>query len=168
MRLRPWFWIGLLLATPPALAGGVDVLHDSNVDFGHYRTYSWGKGVPAAKPENQQLLEQLIEAQLEAKGLTRVESAGDLSVVTRVMAQAEVGSTGTYHYSHNWDAGLIRADLSTVNVGTLMVDLIDRPSGEPVWRGTVRKVFSEHPNPQKVRSKVERSVKKMFRDYPPR
>lgn len=71
----------LLLAAGESFAQKVDVDFDEDVDFSKYKTYAFTEGTPTPVTLTNQRIEKAIEAQLAAKGLTRVEGNADLTVV---------------------------------------------------------------------------------------
>jgi len=71
----------LLLTAGAAFAQKVSVDFDKEVDFSKYKTYAFEAGTPTPVTLTNQRIEKAIEAQLAAKGLMRVESNADLTVV---------------------------------------------------------------------------------------
>ena len=47
------------------------------------------------------------------------------------------------------------------------IDLIDGASERPVWRGVANEVMAD-PKLEKVRKKIDKVTRKMFKDFPPR
>src|SRR4051794_25969055 len=54
--------------------------YDKAANFAPLKTYSWRNGTPLHNPLMSQRVVDAIDAQLKAKGLTRVDSGGDMSV----------------------------------------------------------------------------------------
>jgi hypothetical protein len=73
--------ICFLLMTGTTFAQKVTVDFDKNTDFSEYKTYAFSTGTPTPETLTNQRIKQAIEAQLVAKGLTRVATNPDLSVV---------------------------------------------------------------------------------------
>src|SRR5712692_4792201 len=71
----------LLLAAGQSVAQKVSVDFDQAIDFSKYKTYAFTEGTPTPVTLTNQRIERAIAAQLAAKGLTRVESNADLTVV---------------------------------------------------------------------------------------
>ena len=69
----------LLLTAGQSFAQKVNVDFDKDVDFSKYKTYAFTEGTPTPVTLTNQRIEKAIEAQLAAKGLTRVESNADLT-----------------------------------------------------------------------------------------
>ena len=73
--------LALLITAGESFAQKVDVDFDKDVDFSKYKTYAFTEGTPTPVTLTNQRIEKAIDAQLAAKGLTRVESNADLTVV---------------------------------------------------------------------------------------
>src|SRR5258707_3188020 len=76
-----WLVLSLLLTAGESFAQKVSVDFDQAIDFSKYKTYAFTEGTPTPVTLTNQRIEKAIEAQLAAKGLTRVESNADLTVV---------------------------------------------------------------------------------------
>jgi hypothetical protein len=158
------FWLSLALVASPVFCD-VKVDHDPAADFGSYHTYGWREGTPAASPEVQEWIVEAIDRELQEKGLRRVEGEVDLYVSTVAYGQMDVDDRANYvRLRGGW--GVITSDVVESTTGHLIVDLIDAPSDEPVWRGVAEKVFKS-PNLNKARKKIEKMIEKMFAEFPP-
>ena len=61
--------------------------------------------------------------------------------------------------------GVRSVDALDVGAGTLVIDLLDAVDREIVWRGLASEAL--HPVPDKNLKKIDRAVRKMFRQLPP-
>src|SRR5437660_11717375 len=77
--------IVLLFATA-SLAQQVKTDYDRGVDFSQYKTYSWEK-VQSQDPLWDGRIKEAVNAALTAKGLTPVESGGDIAIVAIEMTK---------------------------------------------------------------------------------
>jgi hypothetical protein len=159
--------VGIFLMSASWSVADVKVEHDPSVDFSVYKTYSWTKGMDANSPELQEYLVSRIDAELAAKGLRRVEEGGDLQVATHAYSLSGVSAGANYVYSPTWEVGIVSARAQEYTVGTLMVDLIDPVSNRNVWQGVAEESFGEA-NENKIRNRVDKVTRKMFKSYPPR
>src|ERR1700732_2614838 len=78
----------LFLVALTALAQQVKTDFDHQANFSQYKTYSW----QAIKPANSlwdARIKNAVDAQLAAKGWTRVDSGGDVSVVAIKTTQTQ-------------------------------------------------------------------------------
>lgn len=159
------------LAALPALAK-VTVDFDKSADFSTYKTYAWRPGTPAKDPLMQKRIQDAVEAELTAKGLTKTEGAADLYVVTHASSknekQIDVNNLGYAGYRwQGWGAwGPTTANVYEIPVGTLMVDLLAGKSNALVWRGVATETLKD--NPQKVAKQINKVVMKMFKKFPPK
>ena len=151
------------------VAAGVQVQFEEGVDFAQYRTYAWGKGTPAAKPEYQEWIVAAITRELEERGLRQVtDEEPDLFVVSVAFAMLEFANRGNYVNlnRYGYSVGIITNDAVGSATGHLAIDLVDARSKEVVWRAVVEEFFGRKiANPER---KIDKITKKMFRDYPPK
>ena len=56
---------------------------------------------------------------------------------------------------------------STINIGTLNIDLYDVAKKEQVWRGEASKTLGSAKDPHKVHKNLNKAVAKLFKKYPP-
>src|ERR1700732_1123025 len=71
--------VALVLASA-SFAQQVKTDYDRIADFSHYKTYSWEK-VQTQDPLWVNRIKEAVNADLTAKGLSPVESGGDLAIV---------------------------------------------------------------------------------------
>jgi hypothetical protein len=141
-------WL-LLLAGVVALAA-VHTDYDRKADFARYRTYSWigvrgDSGVQAA-----------VDAQLAAKGWTRVASGGDASVAA--IAKDTVKSFYDGYPGWGWNGWGANGTAATPEqAGSLTVDVFDARTKKLIWRGTATDT-----------KQLDRVVAEMFDKFPPK
>ncbi|MFQ5935324.1 MAG: DUF4136 domain-containing protein [Acidiferrobacterales bacterium] len=145
----------------------VSVNFDETVDFAEYKTYAWHKGTPAADTLIQSHIENAINDQLGTRGLSKTADQPDMYVVVHVTTkenkQVIDSWLGYDSKSGHWGR---HKQMTTVEVGTLMVDLLDGKSKKLVWRGVATKTLEPRPkNPKKT---IDKIVARMFRRFPPR
>lgn len=158
--------LGLLaLLCAPLASAAVKVDFDAGADFSAYRTYAWKPGAPAPAPEIEQRIIDSVNGELTAKGLTRVEGEADLYVSTYAIRE-DISDLSVSAEFLGAGFVLIKPDVRLNKTGTLLVRLVDAESEKPVWHGWATKTFGE--NPSRVLKKVDKFVRKMFGDFPPR
>ena len=169
----------LFLTAGESFAQRVDVDFDRDVDFSKYKTYAFTEGTPTPVTLTNQRIEKAIEAQLAAKGLTRVESNADLTVVfhcsvterTRFSTRNLDG--WTWGPGWGWGRGWRRwggggteiTEVEQIPVGTLIVDIGDSSTKRYIWRGTATKTISS--KSYKNAKVIDNVMKKMFEKFPP-
>ena len=149
----------------------VSVDFDKEADFSGYKTFAWKEGTLAQNTLNHKRIVRAVEAQLESVGLTKTDDEPDVYVLYHVaLSQDRRIHVDDFGYSSRWRRpGYGGADVTVfdVNVGTLIVDMLDAESEEGVWRGMAQKDLPPTPNPEKMEKKLAKILGKMFRDYPP-
>ncbi len=94
--------LGLLVSTA-AVAQKINVDWDRQANFSQYHTYMWQPSPHPAKGFWDQRITDAVDKQLDAKGLTKVDSNPDLRVVysNSIHDQKEVVGTG-YNMGPGW------------------------------------------------------------------
>lgn len=153
-------------------AFGQKVTTDSapNVDWSKYKTYAWGEGTPAQDPIMSQRIVAGIDAQLAAKGLTKVETDPDLVVLYHAATDQQKSvnwqNYGGWGRFGGMGGGMGSAQVDTVIIGQLKVDLADFKAKQFLWRGTATDSLSS--DPQKNAKKLDKALTKMFQKFPPK
>jgi hypothetical protein len=175
----------LILATltlsSAALAQKVKVEYDKKNQFNRFKTYYWGR-------KNDEYLRPLLAAvvigatdhNLQALGLKKVESAGDLVIEAYGSLDTEMNVVGTpdlYYfppiYGGPWwgqPTVFYVPGTSTATIlkqGTLVIDLADPQTKTLQWRG-IASAKLDSTQKEKSLQVIEKSVAKMFKDYPGR
>jgi hypothetical protein len=140
-------------------------------DFSKYHTYKWVLIAGASHP-NQIVdaeIKQSVNAQLQAKGLTL--ATGDKADVyvgyqTAVNQQRQwtgYGMGGGWR----WGGGMASATSSTINIGTLVVDLYDPSTKQLVWTGSATNTLDPSSNQEKNEKNLNKAMTKLFKKFPP-
>jgi Domain of unknown function (DUF4136) len=161
-----------LLASSAAVAQKTDIDWDRQANFSQYHTYMWQKSPHPATGFWDQRIVDAINKQLQAKGLTEVESNPDLWVVysNSIRDQKQVVGTG-YNYGPYWGWGAWGAPTTTTyntwvtKEGTLVVEISDAKQHELLWRGSATGTISDNAN--KNIKTLDNAVAKLFKGYPP-
>lgn len=133
----------LLSATAPAVAMFIDVQFIGGADISGFRTWGFGEGTPLPNQEVERATRATIEEQMAAKGYTKVESGADCLITIHAKAD-------------EWfDGGLFK------------IEAIDGKTGKIVWRGKAEGAINVQ-NTGKRQKLAQRTVKKMFKKFPPR
>jgi hypothetical protein len=162
--------IALLCATA-TLAQEVKTDYDRSSNFAQYKTYSREK-VHTQDPLWVDRIKQAVDAALTAKGLTPVESGGDLAVVAIETTQNQNtlntfydGFGGGWRWRGMGGTGDATTTVETYKVGTLVVDLFDAHSKKLIWRGSSSDTLSDKSD--KNIKNLDKGVQKMFDHFPP-
>jgi Domain of unknown function (DUF4136) len=162
------FAIAITLITVPSVAQQVKTDYDRNANFTQYKTYSWS-GVKSKDPLLVERIKSAVNSTLAAKGLTQVDSGGDLSIMAMEITRNQQtlntfydGGFGGWRWGGFGDA---TTTTETYKVGTLVVDVFDSQSKNLVWRGSSSDTLSNKSD--KNIKNLNKGVEKMFRHFPP-
>jgi Domain of unknown function (DUF4136) len=162
--------LALLFATALS-AQQVKTDYDRSADFSRYKTYSWEK----VQTQNQLWVDRIkgaVNEALTAKGLTAVESGGDVAIVAIETTQDQQtlntfydGFGGGWGWRRGGGFGDATTTVETYKVGTLVVDLFDAHNKSLLWRGSSTDTFSNKSD--KNIKNLDKGVQKMFDHFPP-
>lgn len=166
----------VLVAAAAVQAQKVKATADPNVNFSNYKTYSWDKPLPPGNRMIQQTIVESIEQAMAAKGLTKVEENGDLSVGYFAASNTDI-QIGYPVFSDKLGTSAspnTTTSLSSYSVtkGSIVVNIVDGKTKNTVWRASAMHVLKDGPsgNPAKDAERVDkpirRSVEKMFNKFP--
>ena len=151
-----------------AWAAKVTTDWDHGVDFSQFHSYAWAEGTPLADQLMQSRAVSTIDAQLQGKGLKKMDAGADLLVALHAAHKDEVqlDSTGFGPGWGGWGGfGMSTTTEQTIPIGSLLVDLVNAKSNKLVWRATGSEVIPN--SPDKETKDLEKMIVKMFADYPP-
>jgi hypothetical protein len=160
--------VTVMLMTIPSVAQQVKTDYDRNANFNRYKTYSWSS-VKTKDPLLVDRIKSAVDATLAAKGLTQVESGGDLSITAMEITKNQQtlntfydGGFGGWRWGGFGDA---TTTTETYKVGTLVVDMFDTQSKALVFRGSSSDTLSDKSD--KNIKNLNKGVDKMFKHFPP-
>jgi len=159
----------LLVVTAGTLAAQ-DVRYNfmPGADFSKYRTYKWvntGNAHPDQIMDAQ--IKQAVDSQLASKGMTKTDDD---------KADLYIGYQTSVNQERQWDAWGSRAfgmgtgswTSSTINVGTLVLDMYDPGTKQLVWTGSATKTIDPSSNPEKNVKNLDKAMAKLLKNYPPK
>ena len=160
--------IAVLFATA-SFAQQVKTDYDRSADFSQYKTYSWEK-VQTQDPLLVDRIKEAVNADLTAKGLTPVDSRGDIAIVAIEMTKNQHTLNTFYDgFGGGWRWGGGFGDATTTvdnyKVGTLVLDLFDAKTKKVIWRGSSTDTLSDKSD--KNIKNLDKGVQKMFDHFPP-
>jgi hypothetical protein len=160
--------VTVMLMTIPSVAQQVKTDYDRNANFNQYKTYSWSS-VKTKDPLLVDRIKSAVDATLAAKGLTQVESGGNLSITAMEITKNQQtlntfydGGFGGWRWGGFGDA---TTTTETYKVGTLVVDMFDTQSKALVFRGSSSDTLSNKSD--KNIKNLNKGVDKMFKHFPP-
>jgi hypothetical protein len=165
--------IGMIFLAGTASAQQVKTDYDHGANFAQYKTYSW-EGVKTKDPLDVDRIKSAVNAALAAKGWTRVESGGDVSIMAmEITRNRQTLNTFYDGFGGGWGwrrfgaggFGEATTTTETYRVGTVVVDLFDAKTKQLVWRGSSSDTLSN--NSDKNIKNLDKGVDKMFKHFPP-
>jgi len=155
-----------------ASAQHVQTDFDHHANFAQYKTYSW----QAIKPESSlwdSRIKNAVDAQLAAKGWTRVETDGDVAIVAiktthtqRTLNTFYDGFGGGWGWRGFGGGGFGESTTSEQDYkeGTLVIDLYDAKTKQLIWRGSAEDMISD--KAEKNEKNLDKGVAKLFKSFP--
>jgi hypothetical protein len=171
----------LLFLTASSFAQKIKSGYDKSVDFSKYASYTWAEASsPPARPLLYASVVGWTENLLKSKGLTSVESDGDLILVPaggmEFGLNTAAGTPMVPSYSGQppaidatmWTGAGGASNLMAPYVpeGALMFTFIDRKTNKIVWTGTVTQKLDIE-NKKKSMELAEKAVTKLLMKFPP-
>ena len=146
---------------------------DREFDFASLKSYDWlarereggRRGDPmASSPLMQSRVQAAVNDQLQRKGYVRTPRGGaDFLVVAYVGSRDKRDvSRATYVGRRGWVHQHVYVDEYTE--GTVLIDIVDRRSGDLVWRGMARGALGSG---EQAVEKVPAVVAKLLAEFPP-
>jgi hypothetical protein len=188
--LRTPFAVISLVLGAAILAGGCassaprsESMRDPNVDFNSYKTFGWETAAStdaSGQPQPLTIIDSNIRAAIatELKGKGYEEAAVGTNpdlIVSYEKAREEtlknnpirIGiGVGGYGGHGGASVGASSASVSSVDVGTLVVHVIDRGRNSEVWTGRVSGELSKGGNVEPA--VIQNAVAELFREFPVR
>jgi len=166
--------VALLIFTSGSVAAAQDVRYNSmpGTDFSKFHTYKWVV-VPNATYPNQIVDAQIkdaINSQLSAKGLTLTDSdKADLYVAYQTSVDQQK-QWNAYGMGGGWrfGGGMASATSSSIDIGTLVVDMYDPSTKQLVWTGRATKTLNPSSNQEKNQKNLNNAMAKLMKNYPPK
>jgi hypothetical protein len=164
-------------------ASGPDIRadYDKAADFGKYRTYGFvaqaGTDSGDFRSLATQMLQNAASRQMEARGYTRSDSP-DLVInfKGKLEEKTDIESTPAPYYGPGWGyggwygapwGGYGGTEVTTrrYNVGTLVMDVVDREKRQVVFQGGIEGVVTKEMM-QNREATISKAVEHLFSRYP--
>lgn len=140
-------------------------------NFSQFHTYKWVTIQGASYPNQilDQEIKDAVNTQLSQKGLT---------LTTDDKADLYVGYQTAVDQQRQWNAfgmgggwrlggGMGTATSSTIDIGTLVLDMYDPSTKQLVWTGRATKTLNPSKNQQKNLENLNKAMQKLLKNYPP-
>ena len=163
-----------LIGAGAALAQDVNVNYVPGTDFSKYKTYKWVEIQGAEKPDQivDTQIKGAIDKVLGGKGFTKATGdTADLFIGYQVAVNQErqwnsysTGGYGAWRYG----GGMGTATSTTIQIGTIALDMYDSAAKELVWKGQASKTLSGEKDPEKRQKNLDKAMAKLLKDFPPK
>jgi Domain of unknown function (DUF4136) len=160
----------LACAVTPAQQVTTNAMPGTN--FSKYHTYKWVE-IPGAAHPNQIVdaqIKQAIDAQLATKGLTKTDSdTADLYIDYQVSVTQDK-QWNAYGMGGGWrfGGGMATATSSTINTGTLVLDMYEVSNRQLVWTGRATKTINPGNSQEKIQKNLNSAMKNLLKNFPPK
>jgi hypothetical protein len=164
----------LSTALAPAALAQTTTDYDGKVDFGKYKTYSWGTNTSSGNAAADMRIIESIDQRLKAAGWEKVQPGlGEVVVAAHATVREDTNVDAFYTGwgpGWGWSATNVGAGVGTVReqklrVGTLVVDMFDAARKALIWRATVEGALSSNADDNLV--KIDKVITRMFKKFPP-
>jgi len=180
---RKWIGCALVAALILGVAGTAaaqDVKYNAlpDTDFTKFKTYKWvaiDGGTKVDQITDTQI-KNAVDKQLAAKGLTKTDSdTADLYVGYQAAVGQErqwntYNTGGGWGYGPRWGygGGMGTATSTTINIGTIGLDMYDPTVKQLVWRGAASKTIDDKATPEKRQKNLDKAMEKLLKkNFPP-
>ena len=158
--------------------------YDKSADFGKYRTFGFVSQVGADSTEFRSLAVQTMQSaatrQMELRGYTRSDTP-DLVInfTGKIEEKADVESVPAPYYGPGWGyggfygapyggwgyGGGTQVTTRRYNVGTLVMDIVDREKRQAVFQASISDVITKEMT-QNREAAINGAVTRLFAKYP--
>ncbi|MGB0014609.1 MAG: DUF4136 domain-containing protein [Candidatus Sulfotelmatobacter sp.] len=174
-KRETWIRIGttfaaVLIACSMGPAQEVRSNYMPGTDFSRYHTYKWVSIAGGSHP-NQIMdaqIKQAIDGQLASKGMSKADNdKADLLVGYQIAVDQEK-QWNAYGMGGVRLGGMGTATSSTINVGTLVLDMYDPGNKQLVWTGHATKTIEPSESQEKNQKNLDKAMQKLLKNYPPK
>lgn len=169
-------YLAVIFMAQGAQAQKIKIEHNPNESLTDYKSYSWIPNDSYQRPFLAMHVIGAIDEQLQSKGLTRVETGGDLIVTSygaldtdlNIAYRPDIYVMPALNGPVWWNQGTLVAGSSSavqITKGTLVVDIADPRSKQLKWRAIANSTLDPH-KPKKSIEKINKAIEKMFRGFP--
>jgi hypothetical protein len=67
-----------------------------------------------------------------------------------------------------WGGGMATAQSTTINIGTIVLDMYDPSDKNLVWTGTATKTLDPSSSQEKNQKSLDKAMQKLLKNYPPK
>jgi hypothetical protein len=160
--------VAALMVTRTAFGQQVTYNYDRGTNFSTFKTYKWVpiEGAQHPNPITAGNITSIIDGILAGKGYVKKDADPvDLYVgygTTIQDQQMITGYGGGFRFG-----GMGMAETSTIQNGTILLDVYNPAGKLLVWRGTVTETLDPSSDPTKNYNRLKTALTKLLKDFPP-
>jgi hypothetical protein len=118
-------------------------------------------------------IRESVDRQLSPKGFEKTDRPADLNVDYQIA----INQQETWEAYEDWTAGagagwganrLPQHKQVTIEVGSLVLDLYDTAAKQLVWQGRTSKILDRKSSAEDRRRNLDKAVKKLLANFPPK
>ena len=161
----------MLLLPMAAFAQDITTNFVPGTDFSKYKSYKWVAIEGAEKPDQivDTQIKVAVDAALTGKGLTKATGdAADLFIGYQVAVNQERQWNAYGGGGLRWGGGMGTASSSTIQIGTLALDMYDSAAKSLVWKGQATKTLNPSKDANKNQDNLNKAMAKLLKDFPPK
>jgi hypothetical protein len=162
--------VAALMVTGVAFGQTVNHNYDRGTDFTKFKTYKWVPITGAQHPDQltDGNITSIMDGLLAAKGFTKKDADPvDLFVGYGTSVDQEKMITGYGGGMGFRFGGMGMAETSTIQNGTILVDIYNPAGKLLVWRATGTESLDPSSNPDKNYANLKKALTKLMKNFPP-
>ncbi|MEI5638824.1 MULTISPECIES: DUF4136 domain-containing protein [unclassified Pseudoalteromonas] len=174
--------VTVLILFLAACAKTPDWDYDKSVEFANYKTYAWSPDADLKNNGREYQVNDLMEKrirnaiknQMSQQGFTLTDAASaDLLVNYHASVDTKIESDSLHtSYGARWNYWGIGWQTQTTTreyeVGTLVVDMVDKASNQLVWRGAKEGRLRKNQTPDERTESINNTIAEMLANFPPK
>jgi Domain of unknown function (DUF4136) len=163
-------WVVGIAACAVVLGQDVSTNAMPGTDFSKFHTYKWVSIEGGAHPNQivDQEIKQAVDSQLAAKGLTKTDADNaDLYIGYQVAVQQQK-QWNAWGMGRGFGGGMGQATSSTIDNGTLVLDMYEPSNKQLVWQGRATKTLDPSSNQEKNEKNLNKAMAKLLKNFPPK
>ncbi|MBQ4833212.1 DUF4136 domain-containing protein [Pseudoalteromonas sp. MMG010] len=172
-----------LLMLLTACSQTADWDYDKSVKFSNYKTFAWIEDASLTKSSSNYQINELMEKRVRNAIYTQLTEQHNMTMVDATQADVLINyhasvdkeldidtiNTG-YHARWNyWGFGYQKeTSAREYEVGTLVIDVVDRVSNQLIWRGAKEGRLKKKQKPEQREASVNKTVEAILSNFPPK
>jgi hypothetical protein len=186
LALVAGFWLALVACAPIKVV--TDYKPEAAPRMAAYKTYTWlpqptGPDTRIYNDITNGRLQGSVDRYLASRGYQKAaaDAPADFAIgwqgsVDQELSITTVNSYYGYGYGGGWYGygpygpamgGYSDTTVSTYDVGTLILDIVDTASNELVWRGVAEAELMHYEDPEKRQERLDRAITEILQEFPP-